>query len=174
MTFFRTRFVPKKPDRRGIAAVEFGLMVALLLPGILAILDIDLAKKVQLKLALAITAAAQYAYLNGESAASASTLSTLVTNVESVLAASNLSLSSESVTFNQTNDYDNYYCISNTSLIWTSTGTASTTCSDPSGVTSGQFIVISAATSYSPISPLDRAIMGSTLSISDKAVVRIR
>lgn len=157
----------------GIAAVEFALLAPVFV-GLAALgLDLGHAYQVKLQIISATSAAAQYAFLNGQSVTS-STAATFLSNVASVVTATAAVTPAPTVTvrFNNATDGSNaanYYCTGSTSPPnWTSTGTSSSSCGG--SVMSGKYVTISVTASttslFFPGSP--------SITASDQTIVRVQ
>jgi len=173
----RRVFRRSRLGKDGIAAVEFALLAPVFILFLALLLDLGLAYNTKLKVVSATAAAAQFAFLNGQSM-TASGAPAFLTNVSSVAtAAADLTVApTVTVTFNNASDgsnASNYYCVSGsspTSVAWTSTGTTSSTCGG--SVMSGKFvsIVVSATTSTLLYSS---STIGSIITEQDAAIVRV-
>lgn len=156
----------------GSAALEFAIIAPVFAVTLIAIVDFAFAFYSKLELSSAVSAGAQYAYLNGQ-ALTSSTAAAFITNVQTVVkGASALTLPAPTVLYNNVAsgaNAGNCYCIS-TSGTWT-TGTCGTACST-NGPTAGKYVSISANYSYAPIFPTDKYISSGT--ITESALIRVQ
>jgi Flp pilus assembly protein TadG len=164
-------------DRRGMAAVEFGLLAPLLMALAALALDFGYAFNIKLKVVSATSAAAQYAFQNGQSI-SASTLATFQHNVTSVAQSTAGMASPPSVTvlFNNAADSSavgSYLCPTGYAPVaWTSTGSGGATC--PGGVVqSGKYVTITVTSTMRSLFQPD-PVLGTLITASDTAIVRVQ
>lgn len=168
MPHWRTIFSQKR-YRQGNAAVEFALISPVLMLLMVGIVDIGRALMMKHRLGEAVSAGAQYALVNtgmvtsSSGAALASSIATVVVNAMYTGWASasstvvvnggpTASLSSGVLTTGGTaSNASNYYCPTGTSpatMVWT-TGSQGVACAD--GSLPGQFVSVSASTTYVPL-----------------------
>ncbi len=157
-----------KTGNTGIAAMEFGLLVPVLVVIFLGIVDFSVAYHDQLQLSSALASAADYAFTQGQTESGA-TLTTDVTNF--VRTVSPIPLSAVSATYNNGGSATSCYCVSGSPSTYTQT-TCGAACTDGSGSTAGKYISISASFSFTPLFPLQTVVFGN--SYSQSVTVRLQ
>jgi Flp pilus assembly protein TadG len=136
---------------RGVAAVEFGLILPVFVTLLIGCLDFGLAYLADAQLAAAVSAGAQYAFTQGQTESG----STLTSDVSSfVTAVSQVSLSALTVTNNNGLSATSCYCVTGATPTYTGPVSCGSTCTD--GSTAGKFVAISASFTYTPIFPADK------------------
>jgi len=176
MTRRREDIAVWRRNRRGIAAVEFGIFAPLLLFLAVVMVDFGFAFNNKLRIVSATSTAAQYAFANGQSL-NASTLSTFRTNVTTVAQTTANMTSAPTVTvlFNNAADSStlaNFYCASGFAPVtWTSTGTSSVSCGG--SVMSGKFVTITVMSTANSLFKSD-SILGRVITTTDTAIVRVQ
>ncbi len=144
MTARRTNLAGKS-GRAGIAALEFGLIVPLLIVMILGIADFSMVYHGQLQLSSALASGAQYAFARGQT----ETGTTLTTDVTGFVGSvSPIALSTVSATYNNGADSTQCFCISGSPATYAS-ATCGAACAD--GSTAGKYVSITGAFTYSPM-----------------------
>lgn len=161
---------------QGVAAVEFAAVAPLFILFFGLMIDFAAAFNTQMRVAGAVSAAAQHAYVNGQSLA-ADNADALVKSVVTV-ARSTAGLPQDvdvDVQINAGRGAENagqYYCVTGTeTLTWSSTGTVSGPC--PDRLRSGKYIAIS-ITAHRSYFFLPNAIAQRLGAVSDSAIVRLK
>jgi Flp pilus assembly protein TadG len=161
-------------DRRGIAAVEFALLLPVLSAFLIFVADFGLAFNVKLKLLSAIAAGAQYAQTNGSSLTTSNfaAFSTAVTTVIQGVAGSSTDITVTTKINNSTDGSNagSYYCVSGSSPTWTTAASSSTTCG--TDLTAGRFVTITVTGSCNTIFTKD-PVVGSLIELSETIIVRV-
>lgn len=167
---------------RAIAAVEFALVVPVLLVVLVAIIDLGGVLSLRLQLETAVTAAMNYALVSNANVSSTNGAA-LASNLAQILAANvNTTLTAGSVIVNDgpsvtitngttatggtASNADLYYCPTGTANPWSwgSSVAANTTCS--LGGTSGKFVTVSASAKYTPVFSLYGFVKNNTVTVS--------
>jgi len=157
-----------KSGEAGVAAMEFGLLLPVLVVIFLGIADFSVAYHDQLQLSSALASAADYAFTQGQTE-SGSTLTTDVTNFVNTV--SSIPLSAASATYNNGGSATSCYCVTGSPPTYTET-TCGATCTDGSGSTAGKYVSISASFSFTPLFPLQTVLFGN--SYSQSVTVRLQ
>lgn len=163
-------------DGSGVAAVEFGLLAPVWIGLMVFALDFAEAFYLKTKIAAAVSAAGQYAFLNAQLVASTS-VAAFLGNVQTVAqTVANLSTAPVvTVLFNNANDNANganYYCVTGSSPpVFTSTGTSSASCGG--SVMSGKYVTVTVTGTMATFFSSD-PVLGATISVTDAAVVRFQ
>jgi len=168
------RFITwSRQGARANASLEFALVLTMMLPMITGMLDLGLAFNEKMQLTNTVTAAAEYAVMQGESITSAAALSTFTSNVNAVIAgASPIAITSKTVTFNKTNDYTNYYCLSGTSPATATYTLSSSGASCGNNVLAGQYVTITVTAQFDPLVYTSSA-LAQFSQLSDSVIVRV-
>ena len=163
-------------DGSGVAALDFGLLAPAWIALVVCTLDFTEAFYLKMRLAAAVDAAAQYAFLNAQTV-TASSVASFLANVQTVARASAGLGAAAAVTvlFNNADsdaNASNYYCVGGASpVVFTSTGTGSASCGG--SVVSGKYVTITVSGTMSTFFSSDPA-FGSTIVMSDAAMVRFQ
>ena len=163
-TFLRRRGFRR--DERGVAAVEFALIVPFFALIIAATVDFGIELYVREQLDDSVSAAANYALVNAaqvnssDGASLASSLASLVANTHgSNWASSTITVnagptaSSSGAASGAASAADSCYCPtgSASSVTWGGSQTCGATC--PSGSVAGKYVLVTASANYSPLFP---------------------
>jgi Flp pilus assembly protein TadG len=172
-------------DERGVAAVEFALVVPFFALILAATVDFGIELYLREQLDDSVSAAANYALVNSQqvnssnAASLGSTLASLVANTHG----SNWASSTVTVNAGPTatsggsssgtaSAADSCYCPTGgaSSLTWGATQTCGATC--PSGAVAGKFVLVTASASYSPLFP--RFGLASNGQLSSASLVQVQ
>ena len=153
-------------EERGVAALEFALVVPFLVLVLIGVIDLSFLIHNRMQLSQTLTAAAQYAFHQGQSE-SGNTLSVDVKNF--VTNTSPMTISSLSVSYNGGNSADSCYCVNGAAAVYTGPLLCGAACTDGSGATAGKFLSIAATISPTPFFALDRyffpSLLGSSVTV---------
>jgi Flp pilus assembly protein TadG len=150
----------RRSRNAGVAATEFALVAPFFVAIIVAITDFTMVYHQQLQLGSVLAAAAEYGFSQGQTL-SGSTLTTAITTF--ISAVTPITLHTVSASYNNS-DASGCYCVSGSPAAFTGPLTCGATCTDGSGSTAGQYIVISASFSYAALFPPDQAMFASSYS----------
>jgi Flp pilus assembly protein TadG len=155
--------LPGKASRRrdaGGAAPEFALLAPIFVAILVAITDFTMVYHRQLQLGSVLAAAAEYGFTKGQTESGA----TLTTDITTFISAvSPITLTNVSASYNMA-DTTGCYCVKGSPYTFTGPATCGATCTDGSGSTAGQYLVISGAFSYTALFPPDQAMFASSYS----------
>jgi hypothetical protein len=123
------------------------------------------------RLAAAVSAGAEYALINGESlqvsvAAFETAIQTFIKQVSTVPITGN-----PTVVYNFGQSATSCYCVTGAAQTWSGPFTCGAACTDGSGSTAGQYVSITATTTFSPLFPTDDGVFAGPL--SDSVLVRL-
>lgn len=151
---------PRHADRSGIAALEFALLVPVLVVIFLAVADFGLLYYRQLQMASALAAGAEYAFTKGQSETGA-TLTADVSNFVNTV--SPVPATSSTASFNGGLSATSCYCVAGSPAVFTGPLTCGAACTDSSGSTAGKYISITGSFSYAAMFVLDQVLFPASL-----------
>lgn len=159
----------------GIAAVELALISPLLVAFLGVLVDFGLGFNTQLRLAGAVHAAAQTAFVQGQSLDRDSAVGVITSVTQVTVAALGALPADVRVLVNNAPDAsaaNSYYCVSGSGMpSWTSTGTVSNNCGG--ALTSGKFVTIT-ATANQRYFFLPARVAAQITTLTDTAIVRVQ
>jgi Flp pilus assembly protein TadG len=151
------RNLQKIRDKRGVSAVEFALVLPLLVGILIPLTDLGLGFYAQMRVENAAEAGAQYAIINGwKNGANVGAIENAVTSATTLASISASPAPSQACG-----------CASGTSI---SPVGCSATC--PNGDTPGSYVTVGAQAPYSPIIPYP--LLGSSLTLTAQSTVRVQ
>jgi Flp pilus assembly protein TadG len=163
----------------GVAAIEFALLMPVLVMLFLGVADFSMAYHDQLQMSSALSAGAEYAFTQGQTE-SGSTLDTDVQTFVNSIISTNLKNATATVTvyYNGASAdgvSTNCYCVNGSPPTYTSQGTTcGSSCSDASGSTGGKYVSINGSLTYTPMFSINTVFFAGINPIKQTITVRLQ